>query len=412
MTTAGVSTDRAAPVVRRKVSVMTGPMIPLAEPNLGDREAALLAECVRSGWVSSVGPFVDRFERDAAEVCGLVGGGAAAVDSGSAAIYLALRAAGVQAGDLVIVPSYTFIATANAVAMAGAEPWLMDIEPESWCLDAELMRDELARSTERVAGEIVHRATGRRVAAVVPVFTLGATPDMDAVRRVADGYGLPVIADAACAIGATYRGRPLATTADAVCLSFNGNKTLTCGGGGLVLSRDQKLVERVRHLSTQARPGGSYEHDDRGFNFRMTNLEAAVGCAQLARLDQLVGAKRAIRRRYDDALVGRFGLRALPSPAWCESSCWLSGVLLEEGVSAGQTAASLQAAGIGARPFWKPLHLQTPYAESPRSAMPVCESIWDRVLTLPCSTGLSQHEQERVIDRVPTVLAEAVRRVA
>ncbi|MAY75173.1 MAG: pyridoxal-5'-phosphate-dependent protein [Phycisphaerae bacterium] len=378
---------------------MSSDRIGLAEPDLSGNEAAYLAECVASGFVSSVGPFVTRFERDLAYATGTTA--AAATQSGSSALYLALRVMGVRPGDLVIAPSYTYIATANAIRLAGAEPWLFDVEPVGWTLDPGLLRSTLERETVQRNGKLHHIATGARVGAIMPVYTLGAVPMADAIRAIAHDFGLPVIGDAAAAIGPPE----LARTADLVCLSFNGNKTLTCGGGGAVVGADPDRVDHARRLGAQARArDGSYTHDETAFNFRMTNLQAAVGVAQLERLDQLLAAKRRIRAAYDEAIADLPGFGPLPAPPWSDAPTWLSGVIAPTAETARAVSTELNARGIHAGSFWRPVHLQPPYANAPCTRMDVCESVWDRVITLPCSASLSPERQSTVIDALNEIV--------
>ena len=373
-------------------------MIPLAEPSLDGNEARYLQECISSTFVSSVGPFVDRFEEAVARDAGAKG--AVAVSSGTSGLHLALIALGVGRDDLVCLPSFTFIASANAVAHCGAEPWLFDIDTDTWTLDARALRRGLEAETERHGGRLVHKPTGRRVAAVMPVHALGLPADMDPINGIAGDFGLPVIADAAAAIGAAYRGRPVgAADATLSVFSFNGNKTVTAGGGGAVTGDEGDLLDLVRHLSTTAREGADYHHDRVGFNYRMTNLSAAVGCAQMERLDQLVAAKRRIRRTYDDAFGAIPGVGLFPDPSWAESACWISGVTVDADrlPAAGELRRELRDQGIDARPFWKPIHLQPPFAKSPRGGLETCDGLWQRILTLPCSTGMTADQQAATI---------------
>lgn len=380
-------------------------MIPLAIPDLTGNEARYLAECVESTFVSSVGPFVDRFEALVAAASGAKV--AVATSAGTTGLHAALTAVGVGRDDLVILPSYTFIASANAIAHCGALPWLFDVSPESWTLDAGLLATELRRATRRDGDSLIHVQSGRRVAAVLPVHTLGQPADMDAIVALAREYRLPVVADAAAALGSTYRGRPPgAQGADLTVFSFNGNKTVTSGGGGAVVGDDPELMALVRHLTTTARKGADYLHDRVGFNYRMTNLQAAVGCAQMERLDQLVAAKRRIRDTYDLAFGGITGIGLFPRPVWAESAAWFSGVVLSPPApDAPALRQVLREAGIEARPFWRPMHLQPPFAECPATAMDVCGELWERVLTLPCSAGLSETDQARVIAALKGALA-------
>jgi perosamine synthetase len=373
-------------------------MIPLAIPRMTGREAAYLNDCVETNFVSSVGSYVDRFEAMVAEAAGAAR--TIATSAGTTGLHAALTAVGVDRDDLVILPSFTFIASANAIAHCGAEPWLFDIDAQSWTLDVDDLAIALKRDTERRGGMLVHRETGRRVAAVMPVFTLGQPADMDPIVSLARNVGLPVVVDGAAALGALYKGRPSgALGADLTVYSFNGNKTVTAGGGGAVAGDDAGMLDLVKHLTTTARAGADYTHDRVGFNYRMTNLQAAVGCAQMESLDDFVARKREIATRYTAELTSLDGVTAFPDPEWAESACWFSGVVIDptKHGSVGDLRDRMREAGIDARPFWKPVHLQAPYAAAPQRNMDVSEALWSNVLTLPCSTGLTDDEQTAVI---------------
>ncbi len=323
--------------------------IPLAVPDLGEIEAAALARCVTDNWVSSAGPDVTAFEVRMAGLAGRAHG--VAVVNGTAAIYLALRLAGVERGDRVLLPDFTFAATANAVIHAGAVPVFLDVTEESWTLDPALLADAIAR---------------HRPKAAVPVHVLGHPADMDPIMTICRDAGVAVIEDAAGAIGAHYRGRPIGSQGDAAIFSFNGNKTVTAGGGGMIVLDDAGWAERARALSTQARSGAAYRYDDAGFNYRLPNLNAALGLAQLSRLDTLLAAKRTIATRYDKALGGRNDLTPMPRCGWAESGCWLYSVRCADRGDASALMQHLNAAGIEARVFWEALSGQGPYADAPR----------------------------------------------
>jgi perosamine synthetase len=374
-------------------------MIPLAIPNMAGNEARYLAECVATNFVSTVGPFVGRFEEQVASASGARG--AVATSCGTTGLHVALVALGVGRDDLVIVPSFTFIATANAVSHAGATPWLVDVHPDTWTLDPRRLAGALELETVRGEdGKLVHLHTGRRVSAIVVVHTFGTPADMDELVAIAQAHGLPLVSDAAAALGADYKGRPIARLgADLTMFSFNGNKTVTAGGGGAVAGDDDGLLARVRHLSTTARVGANYDHDEVGFNYRMTNLQAAVGCAQMEQLDRFVRRKREIRRAYDEGLAGIASVEPFPVPEWAQSACWFSGFVTDP-ETADRVRAALNADGIDARPTWKPMHLQSPYAGAPRSDVPVSDRIWRRIVTLPCSTGITDDELDVVVRAV------------
>jgi dTDP-4-amino-4,6-dideoxygalactose transaminase len=374
-------------------------VIPLLEPELSGNEARYLLECVRSGLVSWIGPFVDRFEEAVARASGAAA--AAATQSGTAALQAGLCALGVRPGDLVALPSYTFIASANAVALCGAEPWLFDVEPGSFWLDAEALALGLDRETRRDGQSCVHRASGRRVAALIPVCAFGAPPDLDPILEVARVRGISVLLDAAPALGARLGGRPLGGICELAVFSFNGNKTVTSGSGGAVVGSDPEAIARVRHLTRAARAGAGYAHDARALHTRMSNLQAAVGCAQLERLDLYLARKRAIRSRYAEGLAGLPGARIIEDPAHGTGSAWVSALLLDGPERVEELSAELGVEGIEARSFWQPIHLQPPYRSAPRcGTLEHAERVAPRVIALPSSVSLAEDEQDRVIEAV------------
>lgn len=376
-------------------------MIPLAVPNLRGNERAYLNQCIDTEFVSSVGAFVTRLEGMGAEVTHSVR--SVAVSSGTAALQLALLSQGVLSGDMVAVPSFTFIASVNSISHCGAVPWFMDIDGDSWTLDPFRFANELGAKTKKVGDDLIHIETGRRVAAVMPVYTLGNTADMDAINGVAAEFGIPVIADAACALGARYKGKAVGDLADVSAISLNGNKTITAGGGGLVVANDAKVMDFVKHISTTARTSPEYDFDMVGFNYRMTNLQAAVACAQMERLQEFVDKKRFVRSFYQHAFEGLPAVSPFPVPSWCDSACWFSGLVIEEADHAFmvELCEKLKDDGIEARTFWKPVHMQPPYFKAPRADdLTVTESIWSKVLTLPCSTGITLGELEFVAESV------------
>ena len=379
-------------------------MIPLAVPNLCGNEAKYLQDCVKSTFVSSVGLYVNRFEQKVAQAAGAKF--CVATSSGTTGLHAALHVSGVGRDDLVILPSFTFIASANAISHCGAMPWLFDIHRDSWTLDPDLLKEALNKETVLTKEGLKHKLTNRRVAAIMPVYTLGTPADMAPIIDIARQHALPVVADGAAALGARYRGENLGRLADLTVFSFNGNKTVTAGGGGAVVGNDEAILKLLKHVTTTARVGREYHHDMVGFNYRMTNLQAAVGCAQLEKLEQFVAAKRGIRRFYNSELIKLAGVSPFPEPDWAESACWFSGVILASNSlpAVSEICTQLETAGIQARPFWKPIHLQPPYMGCPRTEQRVSNSIWEKILTLPCSTTLSNGEQIAVMDRLRDIL--------
>ncbi|MBS28108.1 MAG: pyridoxal-5'-phosphate-dependent protein [Alphaproteobacteria bacterium] len=358
--------------------------IPLSVPDLRGREAELLLGCVRDNWVSSAGPEVTAFENAMAQLTGR--NHAVATVNGTAALHLALLAAGVKPGDQVVVPDWTFAASVNAAAHAGATPAFVDVREADWAIDPALVSEMLANHPT--------------IRAVIAVDPLGHTADLDAVEAACASYGVPVIEDAAGAIGARYRGRPSGSGGTAAIFSFNGNKTVTAGGGGMLVTDDAALAEHVRHLSTQARPGDDYVHDMIGFNYRMTNVNAALGLAQYERLDEMVAARRAIAARYDEAFSGLAMVTRMPRPDYCESVSWLYSVRLPDETSARSLIASCDEAGVEARLFWRSLSAQIPWADTPRLLRGVSTALSGTVVSLPSSSSLGEQDQRRVIDTV------------
>ena len=376
-------------------------MIPLAVPNLEGNERKYLNQCIDTTFVSSVGEFVTRIEQMGAEVCGAKYG--VATSSGTTGLHLALMGCGVGREDIVIIPTFTFIATANAVAHCGAVPWLMDINHETWTMDAGQLEEELSQKAEWRGHILCHKDTGKRVAAIMPVYTLGNVADMERINEIAERYHLPVIADAAAAIGAVYHGEKIGKWAKLTVLSFNGNKTVTAGGGGMVLGDEETLLNKIRHISTTARVTAEYDHDMVGYNYRMTNIQAAVGCAQMERLDSFLGRKRQVRAFYEEELSDVKGISFFPTPQGQESACWFSGIVIQNGGLEKVLAicAALKEKGIEARSFWKPVHLQKPYRDAViADSLDMAEKLWDRIVTLPCSTNITDDELEQVASAV------------
>ena len=376
-------------------------MIHLAEPNLTGNERKYLNECIDTTFVSSVGAFVTRFEEDVVKVTEADFG--TAVSSGTAGLHMALKAVGVEKDELVCIPSFTFIATANAVMHSGAQPWLIDIAKDSWTMDPEVLAQELQEKAEVRDGKVYHKSSGKRIAAIMPVYTLGMPADMDKIKRIAAEYHLPVVADAAAAIGARYKGNNIGKIADVTVFSFNGNKTITCGGGGALVSGNQEIIEKAHHLATTARCGIEYEHDMVGYNYRMTNIQAAVGCAQLERVDEFVEKKKYIREYYSKHLSGISDISFFPEVEWAESACWFSGLVLSDKYEVKKVCELLKEKGIEARTFWKPVHQQKPYVNEERSEMKVADNLWKHVLTLPSSTGITEEELKYIVSTVKEI---------
>lgn len=365
---------------------MTNP-IPLVEPDLRGHEADYLAECVRTGWISSGGRFVVEAERRIAELC--QASHAVMTSSGTTALQLLLSAVGVSTGSAVIVPDWTFAATVNAVIHAGGTPLFVDVAADTWSLDPRLV--------EQALGEAA--AAGQPVAAVIAVHPLGIPADMDRLGEICRQYNVPLLEDAAGAIGSRHRGRMAGNLADAGIFSFNGNKLVTGGGGGSIVTNRADWANRIRHVSTQARIGEKYEHDAVGYNFRLTNLNAALIVAQLERLDEMMAIRRAIIAEFDAAIAGRNDLQSAPVPAWCDFwNGWMPVVLTESEEAADELTQHFAAAGIGARPFWRRLSVQRPYAGFPRLGGQVADRLSGAAVSLPCNSTMTPDQIRHVAE--------------
>lgn len=357
--------------------------IPIAEPSLGDREVELVADAVRSGWVSSIGEYVTAFEDELARRCGV--GHAIATSNGTTALHLALAVAGIGPGDEVIVPSLTFVATAAAVRYVGASPVLADSDPTHWCVDP---------------ADVANRITPR-TRALVAVDLYGHPADMDALAEIVAGHDLVLVEDAAESLGADYRGRPAGGLGLLGTLSFYGNKLITTGEGGALLTNDSVLADRARLLRDHAmNPRRRYWHGEIGFNYRITNMQAALGVAQLERLDEFLERKRAIASAYRAGLEDVPGVTLQEEAGWATSSWWMTTLRIDPtlGVDRDELAVRLRDDGVDSRPAFVPLHL-LPHLRQ-EGALPVAEAIGGDGLSLPSSTGLTDAELDRVIASV------------
>ena len=382
------------------------PVIPLSVPTLGGREWEYIKECLDTNWVSSVGPFVDRFEQDVA--ARVDAGFAVAAVSGTAALHIALLVAGVREEDEVVIPNLTFVATANAVRYCGAHPVLVDVESDHWQIDPSLVRQFFESDCESVDGELRNRRTGRRVGSLMPVHLLGHPCDMSALYALAQEHRLPLIEDASESLGATFNGRPTGTIGDIGCFSFNGNKVITAGGGGMIVTDNESWAKRAKHLTTQAKCDPiEYDHDEVGYNYRMVNVLAALGCAQLEQLDRFLEAKRSIAARYDQAFSSVKGITSQKEAAWASSISWLYTVRIDAELRDRQhVITELAERGIQARPLWKPMHDLPMFRNAVRVGTGVSEDLYAHCVSLPCSTTLTPADQDRVIDAVLDILAK------
>ncbi|MDX1620187.1 MAG: aminotransferase class I/II-fold pyridoxal phosphate-dependent enzyme, partial [Nitriliruptorales bacterium] len=351
-------------------------------------------------WIAPVGPHIDAFEIEVAER--LAAGNAVALSSGTAALHLALLLASVGPGDVVLVPTMTFAATANAVTYVGAEPVFVDVDVATWQIDPRLVAEEVDGCA----------AGGRRVAAIVAVDLYGQCYEHDRVAAVADDYGIPVIEDAAEAMGATYRGKAAGTLGDLGVLSFNGNKIMTTSGGGMLLTDDADMAGLARHLATQARDDAPhYQHSRVGYNYRMSNLLAAVGRGQLRTLDRKIARRRDLNAMYRRGLEHHEGIEFMPFAAYGEPNAWLTCITVDPasfGATRDDIRLRLLDHGIESRPLWKPLHLQPVFGPCRIRGGSVAEVLFERGLCLPSGSSLTDQELEEIVGLIVTTPAHRV----
>lgn len=365
------------------------PRIYLSPPHMGPSERALLLDAFDSNWIAPLGPHVDAFE---AEVCGRVGcRHAVALSSGTAALHLALQILGIGTGDEVLTSSFTFAATANAITYRGAVPVFIDSNRETWNMDPRLLAEELAECQRR----------GRLPKAVVVVDLYGQCADMESIRAACAPFDLPIIEDAAEALGATHQGRAAGSLGDLGVFSFNGNKIITTSGGGMLVSDNEEWITRARYLATQARqPAAHYEHTEVGYNYRLSNLLAAVGRGQLRVLDERVAQRRANNAFYRRALGDLPGLDFMPEAGYGRATFWLTCMTIDPrrfGATREQIRLRLEEHDIEARPVWKPMHLQPAFADCRVRGGDVSAALFADGLCLPSGTSLTDADRERIV---------------
>lgn len=379
-------------IVEALQSVVGSAPAPLHAPEFKGNEWSYVKECLDTTFVSSVGKFVDRFEADLAEFTGAKH--AVAVVNGTAALHVALLLAGVKAGDEVLIPTLTFVATANAVNYCGAIPHFVDSEECTLGIDVEKLRNYLHENTRQESGQCVNHISGRVIRALVPMHVFGHPSDISGLLELSQQFGLILVEDAAESLGSYYYGRHTGTFGKIGALSFNGNKTITTGGGGALLFNDSELARHAKHLTTTAKlpHAWEYHHDEIGFNYRMPNINAALGCAQLESLPDFLREKRRLHEIYRGALGDIKGVTLMTEPSGCVSNYWLQTLLLSKEL-AEQRDTLLRAtndAGLMTRPAWVLMHRLTPYAMTPRMDLTCAENLAARVINIPSSPALSR----------------------
>lgn len=377
-------------------------VIPLCVPEIRGNEWKYIKECLDTNFVSSVGPYVDLFEQKLAAYTETKY--AVATVNGTAAIHIALLIAGVERDDEVLVSTLTFIAPVNAIRYVGAWPVMIDAEQDYWQMDTLKALAFLEKECAWVGNELRNRKTGRRVRAIIPVHILGHPVDMDILLVAARKYNLVVIEDATESLGARYKGKMVGSLADIACFSFNGNKVITTGGGGMIVTNQQAWAEKAKYLTTQAKDDPlEYIHNSIGYNYRLTNIQAAMGCAQLEMLDEFINRKRKITQTYLKAFSDVPGLRPMRSAEWAESICWMFSMAVDErvfGMGSRDLMRKLIVSGIQVRPLWQAAHLSPAHKEGVILECPVAEELNQTVISLPSSIGLTEKQQQQVIDVV------------
>lgn len=380
--------------------------IPLSVPCVEGHEWSYVKDCLDTGWLSSAGPFVDRFEKEFAKYVGAKH--AIACSSGTAALHISLQLAGVKAGDLVLVPTLTFIASVNAISYLGAEPFFLDSD-DYYNLDISKLQKFFETEVEFRMGSSVHKKTGKRIAALVAVHVFGNAIDLSWAAEFCKQSGVPLIEDAAESVGTRYnnnapvalRGKHTGTIGAMGCFSFNGNKIITTGGGGMIVTDDDALAKKAKYLTTQAKDDEvHFIHHEIGYNYRMTNVQAATGVAQLEKLEEYCQRKAKIYERYRAALKNVKGLKIADVPPFARNNYWMPCLQVNEkeyGESRDQLIERLGKEKIQARPVWYLNHQQKPFQHCQGFFLEKAPTLRTVTLNLPCSAGLSEQDQERVI---------------
>ena len=387
MSTSNSSKQEFLAVLKSVLGESGSSPIALHEPNIGQRENELVSKCLASGWVSSVGEYISEFEQGLAKFTNSKH--AIAVVNGTAALHLALHSVGVKPGDEVLVPTLSFVATANAVSHCGAIPHFVDSDPETLGLDPLALREHLRANASLRDGELHNTSTGRRISAVVPMHTFGHPMQIEALIDVAKEFNLVVVEDAAESIGSYVGTTHTGTFGRCGSLSFNGNKTITTGGGGAILTNDSGLAQRIRHLATTAKMPHDYEyiHDAVAFNYRMPNINAALGCAQLSRLDDFLSAKRVLAKKYSEGFSSARSMQFVAEPHGTTSNYWLNTIRLSKPDLSlrDELLVAARASGYMCRPAWNLLHTLPMHESSPRAKLPVAQNLWQSLINIPSS---------------------------
>tara|TARA_A100001035_G_C27766204_1_gene493806 strand:+ start:734 stop:1945 length:1212 start_codon:yes stop_codon:yes gene_type:complete len=388
--------------IEKKLIVMNE-WIEISTPSLRGNEIKYLTECITSNFVSTVGPFINRFEEEVSIKIGIDKNKTVATSSGTAALQLGLISVGVKPNDLVVIPSYTFIATANAISYIGAKPWIMDIESKYLTLNPLDLEKELEKHTYAKDNQRFHKSTHQRIACIVPVFVFGHSPDLNSISNICKQYSIPILIDSACGIGSKHDNKNIGQLGIPGIISFNGNKTITSGSGGIFFSHNDSEIKFVRHLASTAKISNKYDHDMVGFNYRMSNIQAALGLAQLEQLENILKEKKEIHNLYRTKFYNSNFFSLINSPEWSQSSFWINFLMIKDEYidKSSDLIKFLNDNHIRINYFWKPIPFQDPYlnlikSESAKKNI----HIQQKLIPLPSTATLKKIDQIKVINLI------------
>ncbi|MGE7090270.1 LegC family aminotransferase [Lysinibacillus sp. NPDC048646] len=357
--------------------------VPLHEPTFTGKELEYVTDCIQTGWVSSVGAYVTRFEEDLAQFTGVRR--AVAVMNGTAALHIALKVAGVQANEEVFMSALTFVATANAVSYIGAVPHFVDVSEKTLGLDPQKLEAHILVIGEVKNDQLINKETGRVIRAVIPMHTFGHAVELEELQLICEKYHLVLVEDAAESLGTYYKGKHTGGFGKVSAISFNGNKIITTGGGGAILTDDEELANYAKHITTTAKipHRWEYEHDEVAFNYRLPNINAALGCAQLEKMPEFIERKRALTAFYEELVGSLEGVTLFKEPVNTSSNYWLQTLILDDTLERNEVLTFLNDNGVMSRPIWTPLHKLKPYRECPRADLSTIERLNKKIINIP-----------------------------
>lgn len=357
--------------------------VPLHEPTFNEKEIEYVTDCIKTGWVSSVGSYVTRFEEELAKFVGVKR--AVAVVNGTAALHVALKIVNVQENDEVLIPSLTFVATANAVSYCGAIPHFVDVHEETLGIDPFKLENYLNEIAELRNGELFNKLTNRRIKAIVPMHTFGHAVHLDEIVTLAEKYHLTLVEDAAESLGTYYKGKHTGSFGKVNAISFNGNKIITTGGGGAILTNDEKLADLAKHLTTTAKIPHKWEyvHDYIGYNYRMPNINAALGCAQLEKMNDFLKKKKELTAKYEEIVSELEGVQLFKQPSHSDSNYWLQTLILNDSFNREEVLAFLNENGVMSRPIWQPISELDMYKACPKMDLNVTSMLKRKIVNIP-----------------------------